>query len=357
MENTSTTTPVPAELTVGIDVSDKYSQVCILDGLGEVMEESRVRTTEAALRIRFSSLRPARTVIEVGPHSPWLSRLLRGLGHECIVANPRRLRLIADSTRKNDRADAETLARVGRADPSLLAPVEHRSEQAQADLALIHSRRLLVESRTSLVNRVRAVAKSFGARLPASGARAFAQKVTAHIPDQLRPATAPLLRQIVHLNEEIADLDRQIEALIKQSYPQARLLQQVPGVGPLIALAYVLTIGEPQRFPKSRHVGAYLGLVPRERSSGDSRPELSITKSGNVYMRQLLVNGAHYILGHFGADSDLRRWGLRKAEGGKSAKKRAVIAVARKLAVLLHRLWATGEVYTALSAKEVTAAA
>lgn len=343
-------------VTVGLDLADRYSQVCVLDVKAEVIDEGRVRTTEDALRGRFGALAPCRVVIEVGTHSPWVSRLLAELGHDCVVANPRRVRLIADSQKKNDRIDAETLARLGRADPALLSPVQHRSEQVQADLTLVHSRRALVEVRTKLINRTRALVKTFGARLPQCDARNFPLKAAGDIPQQIAAAVAPLLKMISSLNAEIAALDRALEELIATRYPQARVLQQVPGVGPLISLTFVLTIEDPGRFRTSRQVGAYLGLVSRQRASGERSPELGITKAGNIYLRQLLVNGAHYVLGHHGPDSDLRRWGLRKAEGGKNAKKRAVVAVARKLAVLLHRLWLTGEVYQPLRGEEVMAA-
>jgi len=357
MENTTTAVIQEGGRTVGVDLSDKYSQVCVLDAAGDVIDEGRVRTTEAGLRNRFGSMPPARVIIEVSGHSPWVSRLLKDLGHDCIVANPRRVRAIAESNKKNDRVDAETLARLGRADPALLSPIEHRSQQAQAHLALIHSRRALVASRTMFINRSRALAKSFGVFLPRTDARSFPHKVALHVPEQLGAAITPLLRMVVNLNEEIGALDRQLETLITQHYPRAKILQQVPGVGPLISLTYVLTLADPYRFQTSRQVGAYLGLVPRQRSSGDSRPELGITKEGNIYMRQLLVNGAHYVLGPHGPDTQLRRWGLAKAEGGKNAKKRAIVAVARKLAVLLHRLWLTGEVYAGLPGKEAATVA
>lgn len=127
------------------------------------------------------------------------------------------------------------------------------------------------------------------------------------------------------------------------------------GVGPLISLTFVLTIGDPLRFKKSRELGPYLGLIPRQHESGQSTPSLRISKAGDSYLRQLLVNGAHYIPGYHGPDCDLRRWGLQRATGGKNAKKRAVVAVARRLAILLHRLWATGEAYVPLRAPVVAA--
>lgn len=193
--------------------------------------------------------------------------------------------------------------------------------------------------------------KSSGARLPTCDAYMFHTKVGPSIPDVLAPALKPLLEAIAHLTQQISQIDKSIEGLILERYPEAQVLQQVPGVGPLISLTFILTIGDPQRFKKSRQIGPYLGLVPRQRESGERNPQLGISKSGNQYLRQLLVNGSQYILGFRGSDTDLRRWGLAKAGiGNRSARKRAVVAVARRLAVLLHRLWVTGEVYIPLRA-------
>ncbi len=343
-------------MTVGLDVSDQYTTFCVLDADGDVLEEGRVRTSSTALAQRFATTTASRLVLEVGTHSPWISRLLADFGHEVIVAIPRKVRLIAERTqKKTDRSDAETLARLGRIDPRLLNPIAHRSAQAQTDLAVIRARRGLVAARTLLINHVRGAVKSTGARLPACDAHHFHRKVVGSVPKELLPALAPLLTTIAGLTAEIAAVDKRIVVLIRDRYPEAERLQQVPGVGPLIALTFVLTIGDPSRFPSSRQLGPYLGLVPRQRASGDRAPELGISKAGNVYLRQLLVNGAHYILGYRGADTDLRRWGLARAASAKSAKKRAVVAVARKLAVLLHRLWVTGEVYVPLRGQEVLA--
>jgi transposase len=343
-------------MTIGLDLSDRYSALCVLDSVGDVIEEGRVRTTETALTQRFGGISRCRIVLEVGTHSPWVSRLLADFGHELIVANPGRVRMIADSTKKNDRSDAETLARLGRLDPALLHPITHRSQQAQADLAMIRARRSLVGARTVLINHVRGAVKSSGARLPSCDAYMFHKKVASAIPEHLSPALTPLLTVVANLTSEIANIDARLCALIQDRYPEAMLLQQVPGVGPLISLTFVLTIGDPYRFQKSRQVGAYLGLVPRQRASGERSPELGISKAGDAYLRQLLVNGSQYILGFRGADTDLRRWGLLRASvGGRPGKKRAVVAVARKLAILLHHLWVTGEVYMPLRSGEVAA--
>jgi transposase len=353
MTATSLAAPFPEStdehLTVGIDVGDTYSHLCVLEGDGSVREETRVRTTPPALRRQLERLPPCRVVLEVGSQSPWLSRLVQEVGHECIVANPAKVQLIAKSSQKTDQADAETLARLGRLDPQLLSPVAHRSAEAQADLAHIRARRALVAARTLLINQVRGTVKAIGGRLPACDADYFVPRVGDAIPAEVAAALTPVLTAITTLTAQIKAADAHIATLIAERYPAATGLQQVPGVGPLIALTFVLTLGDATRFAKSRDVGPYLGLTPRQRASGQRIPQLGISKAGDGYLRQLLVQGAQVILGHRGADSDLRRWGLaHTAAGGKNAKKRAVTAVARKLAVLLHRLWVTGEVYEPL---------
>jgi transposase len=265
-----------------------------------------------------------------------------------IVANPRKVRAIYDSDSKNDHLDAETLARLGRVDPKLLAPIEHRGAGAQADLARIRSRDALVRSRTLLINHVRGAVKSFGGRLPKSSAGAF-PRLAKHIPEELWPALSPLIDTIGRLTAEIRKFDRELEQLAAQKYPETKTLRQVQGVGSLTSLAFVLTIDDPSRFESSREVGAYLGLRPRQDQSGDINRQLGITKAGDTYMRRILVGSAQYILGPFGRDCDLRRWGLELAKrGAKNAKRRAVVAVARKLAVLLHRLLVTGAEYDPL---------
>lgn len=333
-------------LFVGLDLGDKYSQLTMIDGQGELIEETRLRTTKSSLQYKFSHLPEARVAMEVGNHSRWASQLIEEQGHEVLVANARKLRAIYDNPRKDDKTDAETLARLARLDPKLLSPIRHRSSEAQADLAVVRARDALVSSRTDLINHVRSTVKAFGERLPSCSAPSFHRKAAEAIPAALEPALLPVVETIASLTERIRDYDRKIEELSQEEYPETRLLRQIAGVGPLTALTYILTLEDPDRFQKSRQVGPALGLVPRRDQSGDRDPQLRITKTGNSYLRQLLVSSAHYILGPFGPDCDLRHWGLKLAErGGKNAKKKAVVAVARKLAVLLHRLWKTGEVY------------
>jgi transposase len=321
----------------------------VLGADGEVKSESSIATTKRAMTQRFAGMRRGRVALEVGTHSPWMSRLLTGLGFEVIVANARQVQLISASTRKNDRMDARILARLARVDPALLRPIRHRSEPAQADLMTIRIRASLVEARTGLVNAARGFAKTLGERLPVCDADAMGVEKMAALPAEMRDRLCPLLEQVESLTVQIKKLDTTLEQIARTQYPETALLRQVSGVGILIALTFVLTVEDRERFQKSREVGCYVGLRPKQSESGQSQPQLPITKEGDRYLRTLLVQGAHLILNRRGPDTDLKRWGLKLAErGGKNAKKRAIVAVARKLAVLLHRLWVSGEVYEPL---------
>ncbi len=334
------------KLTTGLDVGDRWTALCAVDETGAAIERGRIATTPAGVERRFRQGPVQRIVLEAGKQSPWMSRLLASWGHEVIVANPRRVRLIAAAANKDDPRDAETLARLGRLDPQLLQPITHRSAEAQQDLAVVRARDALVRSRTLLINHVRGVVKSLGSRVPRCSAHAFARQADRVVPDALRPALAPMIAIIEQLTGEIRRQTRAIEALVQTRYPEALPLQQVKGVGPITALAYVLVLEDPTRFATARSVGPYLGLVPRRRQSSRADPQLRITKTGDGLLRRLLVQSAHYVLGPFGPECDLRGYGERiSARGGKNAKKRAVVAVARKLSAVLYHLWVTGEAY------------
>ena len=261
------------KVTAGLDLGDKYTYLCLLNTeSGEVIEESRVCTTPEALRRRFSSEEPLFVAIEVGTHSPWVGRLLKECGHEVLVANARKVRLIYGHKRKNDKLDAENLARLARLDPKLLYPLQHRGGNSQIHLALIRSREALVGSRTQLINHIRGAVKSFGHRLPGCSSRSFHKKMAEHLPEELVPALGPLLETIGELTERIREYERKLEEIATEHYPRTEALRQVGGVGTLTALSFVLVLEDPSRFKKSRAVGAYLGLVPGEDQSGDSDP-------------------------------------------------------------------------------------
>lgn len=343
----ATHTSVELPTTIGLDLSDRVSHYHVMSGDGTTLSTGKVLTQRQDLVELFARWKGCRLVIEAGGHSPWVSRLGRDCGMDVVVANPRRVQLIAKSDRKSDRSDAETLARLGKSDIELLSPIVHRSKEAQAHLAVQRARNAVVSARTSLINHVRGVLKSHGHRAPSCAPECFHNRALRAIPAELKLALTPLLKLIGQGNAQVKVFDKELERLGRERYPITQLMQQSPGVGPIVSLCYVLTLDDPARFRRGRDVGAYLGLVPRKRNSGALDPQLRITKAGDGEMRRLLVLSANYILGRFGPDCDLRRFGLRIAGDGsdKKAKKRARVAVARKLAVLLHYLWKTGVAY------------
>lgn len=336
-------------VTIGMDLGDKNHQIHILDKDGETINVCQISNTAKAIDKFFCQYPEALVAIEASPHSPWISRLLEKIVCKVLVGNPRKLRMIWDSDQKDDMRDAEMLARIARFDSKLLYPIKHRDEQTQADRSLLKARDILVKVRTSLILHVRGSVKSIGGRVVTCSSSSFHREAAGCIPALLESSLLPILEQIEEINKQIAAYNKTIKKISKTRYPATEILQQVGGIGPVTALAYAVTIGDPARFRKSRDVGPYLGMTPRRDQSGESDKQLRITKAGDRYMRRLLVQSAQYILGVFGEESNLRRFGLNIAgRGGKNAKKRAVVAVARKLAVLLHRLWVTGEVYDPL---------
>lgn len=333
-------------MTIGLDLGDRRTAVCVLDEGGEVQGRFTAATSASGLGKGLRAYPGARVVLEVGTHSPWVSRMLAGLKYEVLVANPGRVRRIAGMEDKSDRIDAELLARLGRADPKLLRPIEHRGEQAQKDRALLRVRDGLVRSRSALVTQARCIAKSLGERLPSCDAQRFAKRLGSEKLVGMFPGLERVVKMVGELTREIAALDEEIEQLCAQRYPETKRLREITGVGPITALAFVLAIEDPGRFKRSRDVGAYFGLRPKRHQSAGQDPELRISKAGDPFVRRMLVQASQYILGHFGPDTALRRFGERlERRGGKAARKRAVIAVARKLAVVLHRLWVTGKSY------------
>ena len=306
-------------------------------------------STQSALKQTFGAMKKSRIAREAGTHSPWVSRLLKERGFEGIVANPRQLKLISNSSRKDDRVDAEMLARLARADPKLLRPIRHRGEEAQRDLMSIRARAALVEARTSRVNAVRGFSKTTGERLAGCDADQMGVEKASGLPKGLQQVLRPLLEQGEELTAAIKECDGKLEQIAKDKYPETKLLRLVSGMGIRISLTFVLTLEDKERFRNSRDVGCYVGLRPRRSESGESQPQLRITKEGDSYLRKLLVQGAHHVMSERSPDTDLKRWGMKlAARGGKNAKKGAIVAVARKLGILLHRLWVTGEVYEPL---------
>jgi transposase len=328
-------------VTAAIDLGSKHSVAGWVDAEGEAIARERIASSSVALERTFGGLPAMLIVIESGGHANWVARRLRAMGHEVIVADAKRLKLLWDTKSKDDNRDTFFMARIGARCPEFLCAVEPRSLESEQNRALLRLRASLVEARVKLINSVRGVLKSFGERLPASSSEAFANKVMPLVPAELRTETCPVLLAIEHLTAQIKVYDKQVLQLCEGRYgEQTRRLLTIPGVGPLTALTFVLELdGDVERLSNSRAAGAMVGLRPMRRESGESKPELGITKEGNQMLRRYLVQCAQYMLGHHGVDCALRRWGLKLAGTSKRGKKRAVAATARKLAVLLHTLW------------------
>lgn len=343
---------------IGLDVSDKKSVAVAVDEAGNVVMREMVPTRMPELTKWASSIGPTVIALEAGPHSPWISRVLSRCGHEVIVANPAKIPSISRSRSKGDWRDAEQLARLARFDRKMLHQIRHRSEDTQKDLQVIRSRDAAVRARSRLVSHVRATAKAYGQRIGQSSTEAFSKRARTTLPQELLEIVEAVLNVIDALGTSIASYDRRIEALASTKYPDTAWLKQIKGVGSLTALAFVLVLEDAARFGSSRMVGPYLGLTPARDQSGEIDPQKGISKEGDRLMRRLLVQSAHYILGPFGIDCDLRRHGLAIAErGGKNARKRAAVAVARKLAVLMHHLWVARQIYVPLMNSSIDAVA
>lgn len=338
------------QLTIGLDLSDRTFRFCELNAKGEIVGEGQGKLDRAYLKKYLAPQPKARVALETGGQSAWVQQVIEECGHEAVVANARELEAVTGRSQRSDSHDARQLARLARVDAQLLNPVRLRNAQQQADLFVVRARAVLVEARTMLINFARGITKTTGQRLPAASTHRFSERVRQAVPEALRPALLPLLNVLDRMAEELNRYDENVEALAEERYPETRWLRQVPGVGPLTALTYVLTVSEPARFAHSRDVGPFLGLVPRRRQSGEQDPHLRISKCGDGYLRKLLVQCAHVVMGRFGPDGALRRWALERARSSRSAKKRIVVAVARKLAVILHRLWVSQRDFQAFPA-------
>jgi transposase len=344
MKNSST------QYVVGIDLGNLKHAVCVTErATGEIVYERNVTNHRESMRRLSKKFPDSLMVMEVGSHSPWISRFFDGLGHEVLIANPRKVRAIFQNDRKCDLYDARMLAKIARFDPSMLYPIEHQSEEAQRDLLQIKIRDSLVRRRVDIISTVRCTLKSLGIQLKSPRTECFAKQARKDLGGADGATLAliePALATLDTVSEQIKVLDKDIEALAAARYPQVELLTEITGVGVLTALCFVLVVGDHERFAKPRDIGSYLGLVPKRDQSGEVDKELRISCKGDAYLRRLLVGCAQYILGPFGPECDLRTRGLALAgRGGKRAKKKAVVATARKLAVVMLSLLKSGENY------------
>lgn len=343
-----------AQACIGFDLGDDLANYCLIGAEGEVEMRGTVPMERNSLTDLLQALPKGRVVLEASTQSHWVSAVMRSIRDEVYVANPRRLPLLTQSSRKTDRNDAELLARIGRLDVSLLSPVHQRTEACMHARAHLRTRSLLVRMRVRLANSVRSTLKVFGHKPVTCAVECVASRHRPIVPEELISILEPLFASLEAFNQQIKQLDRALEAEARH-FPESIPLRQIHGVGPLVSLAFVTAIGNPRRFKDSRCIGAYLGLTPKSRQSGAADPRLPISKEGDGTVRSLLVTAATHILRKSAPDTDLKRYGKRIAAGGTPRDKgRARVAVARKLAVLLHRLWLTGEVYEPLRAANTT---
>ena len=333
----------------GIDVHQKASEICVVGEDGEVMERTRVPTRREALKRYFGVQPRMRVVMEAGGSSQWVSRVIEECGHEVVVCAPRRVRMIAESTLKTDQIDAEVLARLGRIDHGFLGRVTHRGEEAQLLRANLTARSALVEARAKWINTVRGVLRGFGYRVSGGRSGTFhARCAKVLLPADLRAVIQPMLTQLEAVTEEIERLEEKLEEIATE-IPVVQHLQEIPGVGLIVALYFVLSVDDPGRFRRSRDVGVFFGLRPCLRGSGDVRHYGRITREGDPEMRRLLVQAAHGMM-NTRTPCRLQRWAaeleLRRGKG------KATVALARKIAVLMHHLWVTGESFQAFPNQE-----
>ena len=284
------------QLTIGLDLGDRRHTYYVLDGAGKMAREGSLGNTRQQLATMARSYPGATVVMEAGTHSPWVSRFLQELGLRVIVANPRKTRAIYQNERKSDRRDAMMLARLARMDPTLLHPVEHGSQEAQQDMLQLKLRDSLVRARVALINAVRFTLKSLGYPVSNPSSERFHKLVLSEVPESIGEMIAQNVAAIAELTQRIKALEVSISRLAAERYPETIYLQQVSGVGPITSLYFVLKVGTPGRFQRTRDIGAFLGLCPRRDQSGETDKELRISKCGDQYLRGLLVNAAQCIL-------------------------------------------------------------
>ena len=344
--------------TIGMDLGRSKSNFCIYGDDRERAEEGELRSTREVVAAFFDRQPPSRVVMEACGPCRWIAEEAVQAGHEVVVANPREFRVILTSHKKSDRNDARVLGEFGQFKPELLHPVKLRGTKCQAARTLLSSRGQVIAMRTELICVVRSAIADLGVEIGPTGAsKNFHKYLEGKIPSVLSAALEPLLSVLESIDDAVNTFDRSIDHVSKEHFTETALLRQVHGVGPIIALTFVVTIEDAGRFKRSRDVGAFAGLVPRSRASCDATPELSITKRGDAALRKALVNAATYIVGPRGEECDLQRWGRKLQDrGGQRSKAKARIAVARKLAVILHRLMLTGEVYNPNHNQEKAAA-
>lgn len=332
--------------TIGVDVSDRTSKICVMakDGVARrIVVETTCATTRAGFGEAFAKFdRSWPVVFETGTHCRWMDSHLRSLGFKTFVANPAKVKLITGSNCKSDRGDARKLARLALADVGLLNPVRLRGERHQQMLRFHEARQLLMGQRTALINQIRNFAKSSGFRLPDCSTERFHDLDRSSWTAEFEQTVWPMMDMVKAVNMKLAAYDSMIGRLAEEPEFKAQVerAMEVYGVGVVGSTALVAAIGgDVSRFGRARDVAPYLGLVPKRSQSGESDPQLGMTKAGNGLVRKVLVECANVVMKANSRDTDLKLKGLRiSTRGGGISRKKAKVAVARGLAVLMVAL-------------------
>jgi len=323
----------------GIDVSLEQSSVCVMDGAGNIVREARVASEPAALIEFFRKLGLSldRIGLEAGPLSQWLHAGLVQAGFEVVLLETRHVKAaLSAMVVKTDRNDARGIAQLLRM--GWFRPVHAKSPTAQAVRALLVARKLLQGKLLDVELSIRGILRGFGLKMGEVSKGRFAARVRelAAGHDMLERIVEPMLRAREALRSEYGQLHREMLALVKHD-AVCRRLMTAPGVGALVAITFKSAVDEPARFAKSKAVGAHFGLTPKKYQSGETDVSGGISRVGDAMVRAALYEAAHVMLSRTTRFSSLKRWALGVAK--RRGLKRAKVALARKLATVLHRMW------------------
>lgn len=325
----------------GIDLASKASAVCIENETGRIVAEFEMPTDEDGFRTRLGDLEPMHCVLEASPLAEWAARVLESLGHSVVVIDARKAKAVIRTKRKTDQLDARNLAKMART--GWYTAVHRKSASARLMRTLLKARQGLVEVANAQRSRILGLLRAHGIKVTGARGDAFESRVLEAVrarEPELEVILQPLLGLRSQARAEAEVLAQRLKEL-SQHVPVCRQLMSVPGVGPIVAATYVATIDDPHRFEHSDQVADYVGLVPSVYQSGETEYRGRITKEGDALLRWLLVEAANVLLTRVKRACALQNWGRRLL--AKKGLAKARVAVARKLSVLLHRLWVSGE--------------
>ena len=343
--------------TIGLDLGNTFTKAVGLDARGNVVLREDLHNDAETLKAFFEAHPGATVGMETGTHCRWIAALAASCGCDAVIGNARKLRLISESSRKNDWNDAESIARLCRFDRKLFHPVTLRDGEHHRLYQLLRQRDALVSMRTALVNQLRGFAKAGGTMLPRRDARSFLSLRDSMPPEFLRDFK-PLLKALEDLARRIAAAEAILGQFVRRHFRKMdERLQTVPGVGPVASAAFIALVPDPGRFKSAREAGPYFGLVPKQDQSGDGHRPCRITHEGSPFMRKTLVNAANALLKKSARDTALKRFGerLSRRGQGKVARRKAKVALARKLAVTMLAMMRRGEDYRDAPAPEPAA--